>query len=180
VGINYEISVCLGPRCSGCLDRGLVLDESSLTRLTKTSTQGIDPLKKERRFASGCMTHSGTTLILKMIDAGRTFRRPPLRRGRGRTGRNPRHAEETSNPRKRAFSQSVARLQHASNAAVGTLLRVMTDREAPAASRVRELMKATGWQAHSIRGFLSGPWVRKWTWRSHLPRAKTPCRVICE
>jgi len=39
--------------------------------------------------------------------------------------------------RRQAFSQSVARLQHASNAAVGTLLRVMTDREAPAASRVR-------------------------------------------
>jgi len=28
-------------------------------------------------------------------------------------------------------------LQHASNAAVGTLLRIMTDRERPAASRVR-------------------------------------------
>ena len=39
--------------------------------------------------------------------------------------------------RREAFSQSVARLQHASNAAVGTLLRVMTDREAPSASRVR-------------------------------------------
>ena len=36
-----------------------------------------------------------------------------------------------------AFSQSLARLQHASNVAVNTLLRVMTDREAPAASRVR-------------------------------------------
>jgi hypothetical protein len=39
--------------------------------------------------------------------------------------------------RREAFSQSVARLQHASQAAVGTLLRVMTDRVAPAASRVR-------------------------------------------
>ena len=36
-----------------------------------------------------------------------------------------------------AFSQSVARLQHASNAAVGTLLRVMTDKDAGASSRVR-------------------------------------------
>jgi 5'-3' exonuclease len=35
------------------------------------------------------------------------------------------------------FLKSIARLQHTSNAAVGTLLRVMTDREAPAASRVR-------------------------------------------
>jgi hypothetical protein len=39
--------------------------------------------------------------------------------------------------RRGAFSQSLARLQHAANAAVNTLLRVMTDREAPAASRVR-------------------------------------------
>ena len=36
-----------------------------------------------------------------------------------------------------AFSQCVARLQNASSAAVGTLLRVMLDRDAPAASRVR-------------------------------------------
>ncbi len=40
-------------------------------------------------------------------------------------------------PRRDAFSLSVARLQQASSAAVGTLLRIMTDREAPAASRVR-------------------------------------------
>ena len=39
--------------------------------------------------------------------------------------------------RRQAFSQSVARLQQASSAAVGTLLRVMTDQAAPAASRVR-------------------------------------------
>jgi hypothetical protein len=41
--------------------------------------------------------------------------------------------------RRDAFSQSLARLQHAANVAVNTLLRVMTDREAPAASRVRAL-----------------------------------------
>jgi hypothetical protein len=39
--------------------------------------------------------------------------------------------------RRQAYSQSVARLQQASSAAVGTLLRVMTDQTAPAASRVR-------------------------------------------
>ena len=49
----------------------------------------------------------------------------------------PEFAEAYRKARREAFSQSVARLQHASNAAVGTLLRVMTDREAPAASRVR-------------------------------------------
>ena len=51
--------------------------------------------------------------------------------------RKPEFADAYRKARREAFSQSVARLQHASNAAVGTLLRVMTDREAPAASRVR-------------------------------------------
>jgi hypothetical protein len=49
----------------------------------------------------------------------------------------PRFVEAYRKARREAFSQSVMRLQHASTAAVGTLLRVMTDREAPAASRVR-------------------------------------------
>lgn len=39
--------------------------------------------------------------------------------------------------RRQAYSQAVARLQQASAAAVATLLRVMTDQTAPAASRVR-------------------------------------------
>ena len=49
----------------------------------------------------------------------------------------PEFQEAYRKARREAFSQSVARLQHASQAAVGTLLRVMTDRESPAASRVR-------------------------------------------
>ena len=51
--------------------------------------------------------------------------------------KQPEFAEAFRKARREAFSQSVARLQHASNAAVGTLLRVMTDKEAPASSRVR-------------------------------------------
>ena len=51
--------------------------------------------------------------------------------------KQPEVAEAYRNARREAFSQSVARLQHASNAAVGTLLRVMTDKEASASSRVR-------------------------------------------
>jgi hypothetical protein len=39
--------------------------------------------------------------------------------------------------RRRAYSQCVGRLQQASSAAVGTLLRVMTDQAVPAGSRVR-------------------------------------------
>jgi hypothetical protein len=54
-----------------------------------------------------------------------------------RSMQKPEFAEAYRKARREAFSQSIARLQQASNAAVGTLLRVMTDREAPAASRVR-------------------------------------------
>jgi hypothetical protein len=43
--------------------------------------------------------------------------------------------------RREAFAQSVARLQQAATAAVSTLLKVMVDPNAPAASRVR----AAGW-----------------------------------
>jgi hypothetical protein len=39
--------------------------------------------------------------------------------------------------RRAAFGQSIARLQHASSAAVSTLLKVMVDPSAPASSRVR-------------------------------------------
>lgn len=39
--------------------------------------------------------------------------------------------------RREAVSVSIARLQHATGAAVATLLRIMTDREAPASSRIR-------------------------------------------
>jgi hypothetical protein len=39
--------------------------------------------------------------------------------------------------RREAFSQSMARLQQASSAAVSTLLRIMVDQNAPASSRVR-------------------------------------------
>ena len=54
-----------------------------------------------------------------------------------RSMKQPEFAEAYRKARREAFSQSVARLQHASNAAVGTLLRVMTSPEASPSSRVR-------------------------------------------
>src|SRR5712691_4878498 len=45
--------------------------------------------------------------------------------------------EEYRNARWEAFSQSLARLQQASGAAVSALLKVMIDKTTPAASRVR-------------------------------------------
>jgi hypothetical protein len=54
-----------------------------------------------------------------------------------RSMQKPAFAETLRHARRDAFSQALARLQHAADAAVNPLLRVMTDREAPAASRVR-------------------------------------------
>jgi uncharacterized SAM-binding protein YcdF (DUF218 family) len=45
--------------------------------------------------------------------------------------------QEYRQARKDAFAESVARLQHASGAAVSTLLKVMVDQEASATSRTR-------------------------------------------
>jgi hypothetical protein len=49
----------------------------------------------------------------------------------------PGFAEAYRKARRQTFSQTVARLQQLANAAVGTLVRVMADREAPTASLVR-------------------------------------------
>jgi hypothetical protein len=51
--------------------------------------------------------------------------------------RDPEFQEEYRAARREAFRQSIVRLQHASGAAVSTLLRVMADQTAPASSRVR-------------------------------------------
>ena len=49
-----------------------------------------------------------------------------------------------------AFSQTEARLQQGSAAAVGTLFRVMTDSDAPAASRVRAAQYVMTYSAQSL------------------------------
>ena len=49
----------------------------------------------------------------------------------------PEFQEAYRQARREAFSRSVARLQQAAGAAVSTLLKVMVDKDAPAASRVR-------------------------------------------
>jgi len=51
--------------------------------------------------------------------------------------KKPEFQEAYRKARHQAFSRSIARLQHASDAAVATLLRVMVDKDASASSRVR-------------------------------------------
>jgi hypothetical protein len=52
--------------------------------------------------------------------------------------------------RREAFSQSIARLQQASSAAVSTLLKVMVDPNTPASSRVRAADCVLGHAAKAI------------------------------
>src|SRR6202165_3690722 len=52
--------------------------------------------------------------------------------------------------RRAAFSQSIARLQQASSAAVATLLKIMVDPSAPAASRIRAADCVLGHTAKGI------------------------------
>ena len=54
-----------------------------------------------------------------------------------RLQRKPAFRKALFEARSDAFSQTIGRLQHASSAAAATLLRVMVDGAAPAASRVR-------------------------------------------
>ncbi len=54
-----------------------------------------------------------------------------------RISKTPEFKKEYRQARREAFSQSVARLQHATGAAVSTLLKVMVDADAPPPSRVR-------------------------------------------
>jgi hypothetical protein len=49
----------------------------------------------------------------------------------------PEFQREYRQARREAFAESIARLQHASGAAVSTLLKVMVDQESPASSRTR-------------------------------------------
>ena len=73
--------------------------------------------------------------------------------------KQPEFAEAYRKARKEAFSQSVGRLQHASNAAVGTLLRVMTDREAGIyASRI-----PNNWWLF-LKAVIVGSWLARQTW----------------
>ena len=52
--------------------------------------------------------------------------------------------------RRAAFSQSIARLQQASSAAVATLLKIMVDPSAPAACRIRAADSVLGHAAKAI------------------------------
>src|SRR6266853_843907 len=76
--------------------------------------------------------------------------------------------DEYRNARWEAFSQSLARLQQASGAAVSALLKVMIDKTTPPASRVRAADRVLD---HASRALLRTcavlPWPRFDSWPNH-------------
>src|SRR5260370_42252389 len=67
-----------------------------------------------------------------------------------RISKTPDFQEEYRRARRDTFSQSIARLQHATTAAVSTLLEVMVDKDRPAASRVRAAHLVLGHASNAI------------------------------
>jgi hypothetical protein len=86
---------------------------------SRTADQAILALLEHGR-----MQKAATVLGVSDVTLWRWLQKPEFR-------------EAYRKARREAFSQSMAHLQHASIAAVSTLLRIMLDKDAPAASRVR-------------------------------------------
>jgi hypothetical protein len=85
--------------------------------------------------------HQTEQIILALLEHG-TFEKAAAALGISvitiwRWEKKPGSKEAFHKARREAFSRTIARLQHAGGAAVTTLLKVMVDKDAPAASRVR-------------------------------------------
>jgi hypothetical protein len=85
--------------------------------------------------------------------ASAAARKPPLATTQAHSARKPSRGKKAPKRRPRAKAATVG--QGSKSAHVITLLKK------PKGATLAELMKATGWQAHSVRGFLSGTLRKK-------------------
>ena len=97
---------------------------------------------------------------------------PPVTKPRGTDSRQPgsKAGGRASKPAKTTSKASLAR--------PGTKAdKILTLLRRPDGASLQELRKATGWQAHSVRGFLSGVVKTKFGYRVHSSKKKNGERV---
>jgi transposase-like protein len=112
-----------------------------LTDNSQTGSSGYEENKTLDHAPKGCRVNKKEQAILALLQHGSVEK---AAQGVGihpstlwRWLKQPAFQQKLREARREAFSQSIGRLQQASPAAVGTLLRIMTDGHAPAGSRVR-------------------------------------------
>jgi hypothetical protein len=99
-------------------------------------------------------------------------KKPSATKRRGSEGRKPpnKPAGRSSKPAESPRNARVARPGTKGDKILKLLRR-------PGGVSLQELRKATGWQAHSVRGFLSGTMKKKFGYRVHSTRQKNGERV---
>jgi hypothetical protein len=116
--------------------RPFITLEARLSKPILLISGGILMAKTESRSSGG--RHERLILaLMQNANMERAAAAAGIRSNTAAAHAGPEFQEEYRAARREAFRQAIVRLQHASGAAVSTLLRVMADQTAPASSRVR-------------------------------------------